>query len=92
MALPNIPNKGEEAALLSRLRVFEVSIIARFLTAREKLTVCCLLNRSWFNSIYKNYFWARLPDFPPQVSKYQKIDFLRQFENFGGLDLPKLEI
>lgn len=78
--------------LIPGLRVFEVSIISRFLTAKQKLTVCCLLNRSWLHSVYLNYFWSCFPLFPPHVCNYQVLDFMKKFETFGGVEVPQLKI
>ena len=41
----------KELKLLSSLHLFEVSIIARFLSAKEKLLVMALLNQSWHSLI-----------------------------------------
>ena len=53
--------EAKELKFLNSLYLFEVSIIARFLTAEEKLLVMALLNKSWHSLINKHYSWVRFP-------------------------------
>ena len=55
------PSHGKQAIphpLLLDLRIFEASIVARFLTAQEKLLVMTRVNKAWHNLVQKLYSWA----------------------------------
>ena len=52
----------DEVRLLS-LRLFEVVIISRFLSARDKMTTLSILNKSWNSFFFKNYAWFSFPTY-----------------------------
>ena len=82
----------EAKFLLPLLREFEVSIVARFLSAQEKLTVFSLLSKSWHSLISKNYSWAAFPKRGPACLVSDYIHFFDSFTELGGvsvLDFPQ---
>ena len=72
------------------LREFEVSIIARFLTAKEKLQIMALLNRSWNRLVSKHYAWTWLPERGPMCLLSDYLSFLENFTEFSGLFIPEV--
>ena len=46
---------------LHGLRLFEVVLISKFLSARDKLCTLALLNKAWNKFIFKHYAWYSFP-------------------------------
>ena len=68
-----------------------MSIIARFLTPKEKLAVLSLLNKSWHRLISKHYAWTALPTRGKECLVSDYIRFFDSFSELGGvavLDFP----
>ena len=59
--LSEAPLTGEETPLLHSLHEFEVILIVRFLTPKEKVLLLANLNRKWKRLITKHYAWSSLP-------------------------------
>ena len=53
--------EAKHSSLLKSLHEFEATIIARFLTAKEKLLTTSLLNRKWHRLVSNHYSWSTLP-------------------------------
>ncbi len=81
--LPSSPPK-----LLAPLREFEVSIIARFLSCKDKLTVAARLNSSWRALTTKSYAWTRLPSFSPDCLVSDFVNFFDCFPSVSCLHVP----
>ena len=69
---PKLPDPPD---LLRRLRKFEVMIIARYLTASEKLNTMALLNRQWNALVNMHYAWSRFPEIGPFTIKEKYWEF-----------------
>ena len=64
---------------MNALRDFETSIIAKFISAKDKLLKMALLNKKWSGLIKKHYCWACFPVPGP----YSLIsDFITFFDSF----------
>ena len=74
--------------MLLNLREFEVSIIARFLSARDKLLAMALLNHRWHYLIGKHYFWSRFPEPGPFSLLTDFICFFDSFSELTGIEIP----
>ena len=77
-------------SLLLSLRKFEVCIIARFLSAKEKLLTMALLSKRWNSLISKHYSWEKLPTRGPKCLISDYLDFLEGFTEFTRLHIPHL--
>ena len=77
-------------SLLLSLRDFEVSIIVRFLSAKEKLLTMALLSKRWHALISKHYSWEHLPSRGPNCLLSGYLDFLDKFDEFTGMRVPSL--
>ena len=90
MAQPNAhpAQETEESALLPALHEFEITIIARFLTAKEKLLTMAILNRKWRRLISKHYVWSTLPQRGTNCLLSGFADFLDGFSEFTGIRIP----
>ena len=75
---------------LSRLTQFECSIIAKFLTSREKLRFLQLTNRAWHSLIHSHYAWTVLPDFGPRnwEKSLRVVEFCEKFASLSGIAVP----
>ena len=74
--------------LMPPLRLFEVLIVVRFLTPREKLLIMALLNRQWHCQILKHYSWVCLPKFGLFTLKSQFISLFDGFTELTRVDVP----
>ncbi len=73
--------------LLPPLKLFEVSIIVKFLSTQEKLSLVAPLSKEWHALIHKHYAWTR---FPRPAGDWQAIAFLHFLDKFA--DLGNLEV
>ena len=76
---------SQRPPLLAPLRLFECSIIARFLPAKTKLLVISLLNTSWNSLVSKNYAWTHLPTLTKHCSLTSFLSFVERFEHLKGI-------
>ena len=77
-----VSSKEEESkapSLLLSLREFEVSIIARYLTAEDKFTTMALLNKAWNCLLSQHYAWSSLPSPGQRSLRSDNFDFLTSF-------------
>ena len=72
-------------SLLPPLREFEVSIIARYLSAKDKLATASLLNSSWNTLVHRNYAWSVTPSLSRTCLILPYISFLKGFTNLNGI-------
>lgn len=68
--------------------MFETSIIARFLTAKEKLLTVSLLSKPWHQLVLQHYAWARFPTPASLCLLSRYIRFFDSFSELDGIDVP----
>ena len=79
--------EGQEKVRLLNLRLFEVVIISKFLSAQDKMCSLSLLSKYWNNLIY-NY---TLSSFPPDVHiscLHLYSEFISRFTSLEGVAIP----
>ena len=81
--------ENEKPKYAKHLTIYEAAEVARFLTAKEKLTRFALLNRAWEKMIFRNFSWSKFPNFPTTVIIEDVMKFLYRFEHFGGITIRK---
>ena len=70
------------------LRLFEVSIIVKFLTTKEKLTVLPLLNSHWLRLIYRHVVWPLFPNRSISFTLADFVTFFAKFKTLTGIIVP----
>ena len=73
------PDTKELHPLLTPLRTFEVSLIARFIPTPHKLKVIATLSKSWLHFVYQNYAWSEFPSKTQIAFLSGYLNFLEQF-------------
>ncbi len=62
--------------------MFEVPVVAKFLSARDKLCTLSRLNKAWNAFIFKPYAWATFRNMFRKYQNYEK--FLSRFSTLEG--------
>lgn len=70
------------------LREFEASIIARYLTTRDKLLKIAYLNKKWHALVFKHYSWASFPTRGPKCILSDYMKFFDKFSEVTGIIIP----
>ena len=70
---------------LLSLTQFEALIVARYLSAQDKLLTMVLLNKKWRQLICFHSSWYRLPILKPEANLYVKTEFNKFILSFKEL-------
>ena len=71
----------------SKHREFELSIIFRFLSYKDKLLKMALVKKSWNSLISKHYTWSRFPKRCPHFLITEFVNFMNRFSELTGIDV-----
>ena len=74
--------------LLKGLREFEVSIVARYLGAKDKLLRMARANKQWHQLVSKHYAWATFPQPGPRSLLSDFTSFFDRFSELTGIQVP----
>ena len=78
-----------QISLLLALKDFELIIIVRFLSAKDKLLCMALLNRKFYSLVNQHYSWTRFPVRGPRSLVSDSFDFFRSFHEFTRILVPE---
>ena len=74
--------------LLSLLREFEVSEIAKFVPTPLKLRVLMVLSRSRLTFIFRNHAWTEFPSKSQIFLVSGFLSFFDSFQSLGRIEVP----
>ena len=80
------PQSKKQKSYLGPLWLFECSVIARFLSAQDKLTAAVLLNHAWYELATKNFAWPRFPWLRENYSLLGYSSFILKFIHLTGIE------
>ena len=80
--------QSQEEVRLLNLRLFEVVIISKFLSAHDKMCSLSLLSKSWKSFVCKNYAWSSFPSDVHKSCLHLYLEFVCKFTSLEGVAVP----
>ncbi len=76
--------------MLPKLKLFELTVIAKYLSTYDKLCVMHKVSRAWHALVRKPYAWASMPENLHLLAPSEFSQFMFLFDHLEGISLPRL--